>query len=202
MNIFNGLPVYNAIIADDCDGIQKISLVENPAVRVDFITLSHQEPIKLYKVENDEQQIIYGVVVLADTPIYRHSPELGQYYIMYSKDIIKTMSEKFILDGNANKINLEHLDNTDVEGVNLLELFIKDKENGINPVGFETVPDGSLFAKYKVHSPILWDAIKQGQFKGFSLEGLFHFDIDNEPIDDETQIWNDILSMLKQIEKK
>lgn len=200
MDIFNGKPVYDALICNEDDGIMKISLVENPAVMVNFITLSNQEPIKLYKIANEDQKILYGVIMVADTPIYRVNDKIGEHYIRYSKDVIKVMAEKFILDGNANKINLEHLDNTDVEGVNLLELFIKDKMNGINPTGFETVPDGSLFAKYKVHSQILWDAIKQGQFKGFSLEGLFHFDIDNEPIDDETQIWNDILSMLKQLE--
>lgn len=200
MDIFNGKPVYDALICNEDDGIMKISLVENPAVMVNFITLSNQEPIKLYKIANEDQKILYGVIMVADTPIYRVNDKIGEHYIRYSKDVIKVMAEKFILDGNANKINLEHLDNTDVEGVNLLELFIKDKMNGINPTGFETVPDGSLFAKYKVHSQILWDAIKEGEFKGFSLEGLFSFNLSEE--DKETQLWGEIYDLLKQIEGK
>lgn len=202
MELYNGIPMYNAVIGCDEDGIEKISLVSEPAVMVDFVTLAKQDKIKLYAIQNEEQHVIYGVVMVADTPIYRRSAELGEHYIKYTKDVIKEMAEKFIKDGNANQINLEHLEGTDMEGVHMMELFIKDAKNGINPSGFESVPDGSLFAKYKVHSPMLWNAIKNGEFKGFSLEGYFSYEIDAEEENDtELQLWSDILDMLKQLEK-
>lgn len=203
MELYNGKPLLCAMISCDEEGIEKISLVSEPAVMVDFVTLAKQEEIKMYAIQNEEQQVVYGVVMVADTPIYRRSATMGEYYIKYTKDVIKQMAEKFIKDGNANNINLEHLEGTDMEGVHMVELFIKDAKNGINPSGFESVPDGSLFAKYKVHSPMLWNAIKNGEFKGFSLEGYFSYEeVEMSKEDTELQLWSDILDMLKQIENK
>lgn len=198
--LYKGKPLYNAVLEYDYEGIMKISLVEEPAVMVDFITLSKQEELKLYSVENEEQKMLLGVVMVADTPIYRISPSGEEYYIQFSKDMIKSMAEKFILDGNANKINLQHTEGTDVDTVNMVEFYIKDVDNGISPKGFENVPNGSLFAKYKVNDDVLWDEIKKGTFKGFSLEGFFSMNVVEE-MDEETQLWSDILDMLKQLDK-
>ena len=200
--LYKGKPLYNAVLECDYEGIMKISLVEEPAVMVDFITLSKQEELKLYSVENEEQKMILGVIMVADTPIYRISPSGDEYYVQFSKDMIKSMAEKFISDGNANKINLQHTEGTDVDTVNMVEFYIKDADNGINPKGFESVPNGSLFAKYKVNDESLWSEIKKGTFKGFSLEGYFSMDeVGTEDDDEETKLWSDILSILKQLDK-
>lgn len=198
--LYKGKPLYNAVLECDYEGIMKISLVEEPAVMVDFITLSKQEELKLYSVENEEQKMILGVIMVADTPIYRISPSGDEYYVQFSKDMIKSMAEKFISDGNANKINLQHTEGTDVNTVNMVEFYIKDTGNGINPKGFESVPNGSLFAKYKVNDESLWSEIKKGTFKGFSLEGYFSMDeVGTEEDDEETKLWSDILDILKQL---
>lgn len=198
--LYKGKPLYNAVLEFDYEGIMKISLVEEPAVMVDFITLSKQEELKLYSVENEEQKMILGVIMVADTPIYRISPSGDEYYVQFSKDMIKSMAEKFISDGNANKINLQHTEGTDVNTVNMVEFYIKDAGNGINPKGFESVPNGSLFAKYKVNDESLWSEIKKGTFKGFSLEGYFSMDkVGTEEDDEETKLWSDILDILKQL---
>lgn len=194
----NKIPVYQAYIFDEEDGIMKISLVDEPAVMVNFVTLAKNKTLQKYSIQNEEQHILLGVVMVANTPIYRYDERMGEYYIEYSKEVIKEMAEKFIKDGNANNINLQHLDGTDVEGVNLVELFIKDEENGISPIGFENVPNGSLFAKYKVHSNSLWSAIKKGEFNGFSLEGNFSFLIE----EDDLQEWTDVLNMMKECMKQ
>ena len=55
----------------------------------------------------------------------------------------------------------------------LEELFIKDVDKGINPVGFEDIEHGSLFGKYRVLNDEVWADVKAGKFKGFSLEGYF-----------------------------
>ena len=60
-----------------------------------------------------------------------------------------------------------------VSGVNLIELFIKDIEKGINPAGFEDIENGSLFATYKVNNDEIWNEIKSGNYAGFSLQGYF-----------------------------
>lgn len=198
--LYRGKPLYNAVLEDETDGIMKVSLVSAPAVMVDFITLSQQEEIKMYAVENEEEKVLLGVVMVADTPIYRIGISGMEYYINFTKETIKMMAEKMIFDGNTSKVNLEHLDNTDVEGINLVEIFIKDIERGINPIGFDSVPDGSLFAKYKVHNEEVWQRVKSGEFKGFSLEG--YFNVVEAEVETEETLLMDIMDLINKIEKR
>lgn len=167
------LPIYEAIITDENDGIMKISLVDEPAVESDFVAFNKDKKFYQYALENEEQRMILGVVMRADFNIYRYEENLGEYYIRYSKDTIKKMAQKLMKDGLQNCVNRMHLDNSDVEGVEMVQLFIKDVENGINPKQFEDLEDGSLFAQFKVENDEIWQQIKDGTFKGFSLEGYF-----------------------------
>ena len=168
------IPVFEAIIDDfDC-GIRKISLVDLPAVESDFLFFNKENKTNFnFSIDNEEQRMVTGVIMRANFLIYRYSPEFGEYYIKYSPETIKTMAEKMMIDNTFNNINLMHEDGTDVEGVNLVELFIKDTSKGISPSNFEKIEDGSLFATYKINNDTIWEQIKLGTFKGFSLEGLF-----------------------------
>ena len=127
----------------------------------------------------------------ADFNIYRYSESLGEYYIRYSKDTIKKMAEKLMLDGYHNNINLMH--SLDTDGVNLLQLFIKDTEKGIDPKGFDDIEEGSLFAVYKVNNDEVWRSIKDGVFKGYSLEGFFEI----KPIKE-----NNLMSKFEKMKKQ
>lgn len=169
----NKLPVYDAIIGDADCGIWKISLVDDPAVESNFLWFSKEgRQAVSYAVEDIEKRIVTGVLMRADFPIYRNDNGY-EYYIRYSKETIRIMAEKMMSDYTFNNINIMHADGTDVEGVKLMQVFIKDSEKGISPAGFESIEEGSLFCTYKVDNDEVWEAIKQGAFRGFSLEGLF-----------------------------
>lgn len=170
--MFNKLPIYNALITNEQEGIIRISLVDFPAVESNWLAFDKQEKKLTYSIENEDERMICGVVMRCNFPIYRRDDDGYEYYIMYDKETIKTMAQKLMADGNQNRIDTMH-NGQEVEGVNLLQLFIKDSEKGINPVGFEDLEDGSLFAQYHVENDEIWEEIKAGTFKGFSLEGLF-----------------------------
>lgn len=168
------LPIYYAEIEFDDEGIQFVSLVDFPAVESNFITLAKQEKreaLRFATIEDGEQHLLVGVVMRADFPIYRYD-ERGEYYIVYRKDTVRQMAEKMLYDGRTSAVNIMHTPVT-VNGVNLQELFIKDSSKGIVPKGFEDIEEGSLFAVYKVHNREVWEAVKRGDYAGFSLEGLF-----------------------------
>ena len=167
------IPVFEALIDSIDTGIYKISLVDLPAVESDFVAFDKQNKVMKYSIENEEQRMVTGVIMRANFNIYRYDEEFGEYYIKYSPETIKLMAEKMMIDNTFNNINLQHIDGTDVEGVNLVEIFIKDTSKGINPAGFEDIEDGSLFATYKINIDSIWEQIKLGTFKGFSLEGYF-----------------------------
>lgn len=167
------IPIYKALITDSTEGIYKISLVDYPAVESNWVAFKDvDKTYQMYTIENEEERMICGVVMRCGQLIYRRDGDF-EYYITYDADTIKLMAEKLMVDNAQNNINLMHTEGSDVDGVNLVQLFIKDTEKGINPVGFEEIENGSLFAQYKVENDEVWAAIKDGTFKGFSLEGLF-----------------------------
>lgn len=169
----NDIPVYDAIISDEETGMFKISLVDDPAVMSNFQAFDNTRKQLMYAVANEEKRLVRGVVMRADFPIYRADKNMGEYYVIYKADQIRKMAEKYLEESRQNDVNIMHQENSDVDGVNMVQYFIKDTEGGINPKGFEDISDGTLFAEFHVVNDVIWDAIKEGTFKGFSLEGVF-----------------------------
>ena len=169
----NKLPIYRAIVGDDVEtGMLTISLVDAPAVEVDFLYFDEDKKPLSFAVENEEERKVLGVVMTADSPIYRRDSSGYEYYIVYDRQTIEKMAEKYIRQNRANNVDLDHSFELE-EGIYLNEFFIKDTAKGINPTGFEEVNDGSLFAIFHVVNDTVWNAIKEGTFKGFSLSGYF-----------------------------
>ena len=193
MKTINGLPVYIAQIDNSEEGILDISLVDYPAVKRDFVLFSQDK--MNFSIQNEEKRIISGVVMLADTPIYRKSPTAGEYYIVFTRDIIEMMVEKMSFEGKLNNITLNHNGQL-VEGVTLVELFIKDSSKGLNPTYLPDVTEGSLIASYKIENVDIWNQIKAGEFRGFSLSGIF------SAIPSLDQPLDDILDLLYQLKAK
>lgn len=173
MAIFKGLPVYQATITDEECGVYCVSLVTNPATEVDFVAFDADKPIQKFAVDNGVEHLVSGVIMLCDTPIYRRTASNFEYYITYNRETLKLMAEKMIKDGVGSRVNIQHQNGTDVNGVNLMELYLIDKEKGICPTYFQDVPDGSLIGTYKVNNPDVWAMIENGDVLSFSLEGLF-----------------------------
>ena len=193
----NNIPVFEAYIDNiDC-GIYKISLVDLPAVESEFVYFNKQDKVMKFNIENEEQRMVTGVIMRANFNIYRYDEEFGEYYIKYSPETIKIMAEKMMSDGTFNNINIMHMDGTDVEGVNMVELFIKDTEKGINPANFDDIENGSLFATYKINNDVIWDEIKNGTFRGFSLEGIF--DIDKVELRKHNNNYNSFLNTMTRL---
>ena len=166
------LPTYSALISDDNEGILVISLVDAPATETNWMCFKEQENIK-FSVVNEDEHILAGVVMVADKPIYRIAPDGTEFYIVFSKDVIKRMAEKMLSDNTFNNIDIQHDGNIiPHDKVKLVELFIADETKGIKP-NYLDVPDGSLLANYKIYDEQLWQMAKSGTLNGFSLEGVF-----------------------------
>lgn len=200
METLNNLPIYNAIIEDAEDGMYCISLVDEPAVEKQYMLFKKNKQPKLFQIQNAEEQIIMGVVMRTDYPIYRCDNQLGEYYITYSKNTIKQMAEKYLQDDKQHYFSFNH-NGKSLNNIHLQQLFIKDVEKGINPNGFEDIEDGSLFAILKVEDDKLWDEIKHGNYQGFSLEGYFSYQLEIES-EEDFELLEEICNLLKQIDSK
>ena len=170
------LPIYKIKIDmdDDTTGLSAVSLVDYPAVERDFLLFDKQE--MLFKAD-DEKQIISGIALLADTPIYRRNQH-GEFYVVFEKDTIRQLVEKYSKQGLFNSVNLMHQSDTFVNSVYLIESLIIDKQRGICPTEFSDCPDGSWYVSYYVDNKALWDEIKKGEwFNGFSVEISAHLEM-------------------------
>jgi hypothetical protein len=152
-----------------------------------------------FSIENPEQKIVTGPLMIADLPIYRRDAD-EEYYVTFSAAEIKKIVQRFFKKGYQSKVNVEH--STPVDGVFMFESYIIDREKGIMPPkGFEEVSDGSWFGSFKVENEKIWEEVKAGTFKGFSVEGLFRYEKTNKVITEEEQIMSQIFKILSQIEQ-
>jgi hypothetical protein len=145
---------------------------------------------------DNEKRIISGPLMVADLPIYRRD-ETGEYYGVFQKQDIYNLRNKFFKQGKSNLVNEMHDSDKMIEGVYMIESFLIDKERGINaPKGYE-LTDGSWFGSYKIDNDEIWnDFIKSGEFKGFSVEGLFKtVKIDEKP----QNIIDEIINIIKNV---
>ena len=169
---FNNLPVYEGKIVDNEDGMLCISLVDEPATESNFVAFSSEKENIQFSIANEEQRMVFGLIMGANQPIYRRDKSGYEYYIIYRPETLRVMAEKYLKDGYQNNVDRMH-DFNPVGGVNMVQIFIKDTEKGISPKGFEEFEDGSLFGQFHVVNDEVWEQIKDGTFKGFSLAGIF-----------------------------
>ena len=159
----------------------------------------HAVGFNKFNIQNPEQKIVTGALMIADLPIYRRDGE-EEYYVSFSAAEIKKIVQRFFKKGYQSKVNVEH--STPVDGVFMFESYIIDREKGIMPPkGFEDVTDGSWFGSFKVDNEKIWEEVKAGTFKGFSVEGLFKYEKTNKVITEEEEIMSQIFKILSQIEQ-
>lgn len=163
------IPVFNIDFTDESVW-NSISIVDLPAIEKDFIKLSKQSEVK-FSI-NEEKRDIMGPVIIKDQLIYRND-ENGEYYIKFSAETIKKMAIEFFKRDAQNNGNVMH--SVDVPGVTFYQSFIKDTNRGISPEGFEDVPDGSWFVTAHVENDEVWNLIKEGQLRGFSIDCMAEF---------------------------
>ena len=168
----DGVPVYRVLLDDERDGMIRVSLVDDPAVMSDFVAFDAQKRARMFAVESEEKRLVFGVVARADFPIFRTDPVLGDHYVIFPAESIREMAQKYLTEGRADRVDEMH-DGDDVEDVHLVQWFIKDSAKGIAPEGFDDIADGSLFAEYHVEDDEIWQQIKDGTFKGFSMEVFY-----------------------------
>ena len=166
-------PIYEALVTSEDAGMLRISLVDLPAVESNFLAFAKEdgEPVRLYFVRDEERRIVRGVVMRADYPILRRNGDY-EYYIVFRADTIRVMAEKYLAESRQNNVDEMH-NHAEVDQVQMVQYFIKDTAAGIAPAGFEDIADGSLFAEFHVLNDEVWAKVKDGTYRGFSLEGAF-----------------------------
>ena len=154
---------------NEFSGIEAISVVENPAIEEDFIALKKQ-PIQLAEVDS-EKRILMGPALIPDRKILRKDDD-GEYYIYFSKETVRKASELFLMKGNQNNSTLEHQDV--LKGMSVVESWIIEDKNKDKSKKYKMdLPLNTWMISVKVLNDEIWNQVKEGEIKGFSIEGYF-----------------------------
>jgi hypothetical protein len=170
------LPFFKIVVNEnDETGIDFNSFVDAPAHMKAFIAFG-KNPVR-YEF-NEEKRIVTGVMISAGTPIYRNSPDMGEYYVVFDAPTIDLIRRKFFKNGFIQNVNKQHNSKDVIKGATLIDSYIvsnSDPKLPNVPEAFTqmNLQDGSWIASYYVEDNVLWDDVKSGKFVGFSVEGWF-----------------------------
>ena len=171
------LPIYD-IEVDSDSGVDFNAFVDAPAHMKGFIAFGKDQTIR-YSF-NEEKRIVTGVMISANTLIYRSArPSLNmpEHYVKFAPETIEQIQRNFHKNGYHNNVNLMHDPSKKVEGVFMVESYIvgNDPKQPKAPEVFanQKLADGTWIASYKVENDQVWDMVKSGKFYGFSVEGMF-----------------------------
>lgn len=192
----NQLPVYQLRMSPTGEGIQYVSLVDAPAMGVDWMVFNENGSPSQFRLQSRSRQIISGPLLIPDKPIYRMADAHREaHYVIFDKKTVYELCLRFFEIGNTAKVNLLH--QFPVQEVFMFESFIIDHRRGMatpNMPEFAALPEGTWFGSYKINNKQLWkEFIETGIFRGFSIEGLFQYE---KPIDPATIILNQIAEIL------
>lgn len=165
------MQVIELVIDEESDeiGVQAISVVNQPAVEVDFIALNKQV---MLKASDDEKRILTGVALIPSKQIYRYDEQMGEYYIYFSKDTIEKASQLFLKESNQKNATYEHAYDFD-GGIVVESWLVSDPEmDKAKHYGFD-VPKGTWMISMKIENDKVWQDVKSQKVKGFSIEGFF-----------------------------
>lgn len=152
--------------------VSYVAFVDKPAIERNFLMFNSQ---KLDFVLNEEKRIVSGPAMIAESLIYRKDDQ-GEYNVFFSAETINQIALKFFKKDYHKNLNLFHDPSLSLDGVTIFESFVSDKGRGIQPMkGFEDLPDGTWFISAKVENDTVWNKIKSGEVRGFSVEGIFSY---------------------------
>jgi hypothetical protein len=161
--------VLKCVVDDDMRlGVQAISLVEFPAIETNWVALSE---IKLSAM-NEERRMLYGPALIPEKYILRIDKQTGEeFYIYFDKETVYKCAHQFMLKNLHHNHTLEH--EVAVTGCTVVETWLKESDQDKSVQLGIDVPVGTWLVGSYVQNDDLWNEVKLGNVKGFSIEGIF-----------------------------
>ena len=167
-------------------GTYALSLVENPAMQSEYITLS-EEKVQL-AVTDKERGVIMGVALIPNRDVLRKGRNgKPDYYLYFSEETVRRSSEIFLENNYHQNSTLGH--QTRLNGNVVIESWIKEDEvHDKSAIHNLDAPVGSWLVTMKVSDEQLIQMSKEGKLRGFSIEGMYDdADAEDEDINQDIE---------------
>lgn len=185
------IPLISLTIDDlEETGVEFIALVDTPAIEREWMAFSKTK--QRFQVQDKEKRVVSGAAMISNLPIYRLDEKGEPFYVKFTPDTIEKIVHKFFKSQPSSAVNLMHEDLT--EGVYIFESFIIDDRKR-TPEGFEKLPNGSWFVSMKIENDEVWEKVKDGTFRGFSIEGVF---IDQATANLDQKVIDEVIRVLSE----
>jgi hypothetical protein len=150
-------------------GITAMGLVDTPAIEENWIALSKMQLAKVDK----ERRMMYGAALIPDREILRYDEKGEPYYVYFEKATVQAIAHQFFKKNLQHTTNLQH--EIPVTGVTVVESWLKEGKNDKSiELGLNDLPDGTWFIGTHVDDDSVWQDVKEGKVKGYSIEGFFN----------------------------
>ena len=175
-------------------GINAVSVVRDPAIEENFVALNKHE-VELKEVDT-EKRILMGAALIPNKQIYRRNKD-KEYYIFFSEETVRKASELFLMRSNQNNATYEH-ERKMLEGMSVVESWIiEDEKTDKSRLYNFNLPKGTWMISMKVNNDEVWQSVKDGEVKGFSIEGHFADKYEMSIQDEKQEIINKLKELLK-----
>jgi len=183
--------IYKAKIKTKENGLQILSMVETPAIEINYVKM--EEEINHIKMEvlDEEKNIVIAPALVPGMLIPRVHKGI-KYYISFDKETIEQSLIKMSAEQKDQNVDVNHSEKL-INGAIVMEKFITHPNRVTQVKNFENLPIGTLFFTAKVIDEKLMSDIKAGKINGWSIDGFYDLEIeeDVELTEDEIKILND-----------
>jgi hypothetical protein len=123
---------------------------------------------------DEEQKIVVGPAMIPNMEIPRRDEDGDIYYVKFSEETIREIMMKFMKEDRNNSTNQDHNEDLKAGAYVYESWLVEDPETDKANVkyGFN-VPAGTWMVSMKVDDKETWKRVKEGELRGFSVEGLF-----------------------------
>lgn len=182
------IPLYIADLQDG-DGLKYLSIVKRPATHLQWKVLGHA----------DGRLKVFAPILPANTPIYRRDDANGEYYALFTPQVIADTVERYA--GERIRFDVEHSE-IPVDDVRIVESFIIDYRRKTLYNDYFGLTDGSWVMVLSLPDELIpkwgtWDElltpkvngdtpqnminmkqennIRSDDFSGISISGIFSY---------------------------
>lgn len=157
---------------DNIDGIQFVSLVSQPAIEIMGMMYSDQDVKKFMFKSIPDKQIICGPAMLPNKKILRQDEKGNYYNVLFTKDVINRLVDKFNKQDNNKSLNLNHEDKMVPGFIQENWIIESDTYDKSRYYGFKGLPVGTWFIVVKIEDENFWKNVVKGEgMYGFSIQG-------------------------------
>lgn len=149
-------------------GVFRMSTVESPAIGATLVMFDNES--KLLEFADDEKQVIYSVAMRPNILIPRKNINGEPAMVFYTEETVSDLQQNFFKNNSHNGATINHDKNIRNDIYAFESWIVQDPEKDKAKLLGMAVEKGDWVLGQKVDNPEVWNDIKKGKLKGFSIE--------------------------------